>query len=95
MPADTIVTEKTYTLKVPFKGFAGTEIKEVRLRRAKNRDLFRAMERGGGETKMSIALLEIISGLSPDDWQEMDVVDTAALGEAAKDFLPQLSSPAV
>lgn len=67
------------TLKHPFTNAAGQRIETLTMRRAKVKDLKAANRFGDKPEDQEIALLAILTGLTPEDVQEMDLVDYTRL----------------
>ena len=67
------------TLKHPFNNAAGQRIEKLTMRRAKVKDLKAANRFGDKPEDQEIALLAILTGLTPEDVQEMDLADYTQL----------------
>lgn len=70
---DELLIFATVKLDYPIKDGQGNEIKELKIRRAKAKDI-RKM-RGSTEAEQSISLLAMLTGLVPEDIDELDVAD--------------------
>lgn len=67
------------TLKHPFTTASGKVISELTLRRPKVRDLKAAQNYGASEAAQEIGLLAIVTGLTAEDVEEMDLADYGQL----------------
>lgn len=70
---DELLIFATVKLDYPIKDGQGNEITELKIRRAKAKDI-RKM-RGSTDTEQSISLLAMLTGLVPEDIDELDVAD--------------------
>ena len=72
----------TIALKYPFKNGTGEEVKEITLRRPKAWDVREIMREYPSNPDMQgYSLAQKLSGLVPEDFDEMDIVDFQAIGE--------------
>lgn len=73
----------TVKLDYPIKDGHGNEITELKIRRAKAKDIRKI--KGTTDSEQSISLLAILTGLMPDDIDELDIADfTRAAQEVEK-----------
>lgn len=79
-PQSEIITYK-HKLVFPFTSADGTEIKEITLRRAKVKDVRKAQDQGKSAADTEVILVSIISGLLPEDIEEIDIEDWNAIQE--------------
>lgn len=70
---DDLLIFATIPLDYPIKDGQGNEIHELKIRRAKAKDVRRM--KGATETEQSISLLAILTGLVPEDLDELDIAD--------------------
>lgn len=63
------------TLKHPFTTAAGQRIETLTMRRAKVKDLMAANRLGSSPEDQEIGLIAMLTGLVPEDVQEMDLAD--------------------
>lgn len=72
----------TIKLDYPIKNGQGVEVTELNIRRAKAKDI-RKM-RGTTDTEQSISLLATLTGLVPEDIDELDISDFAKAAKAVE-----------
>ncbi|NNI07731.1 phage tail assembly protein [Pasteurella multocida] len=73
----------TVKLDYPIKDGHGNEITELKIRRAKAKDIRKI--KGTTDSEQSISLLAILTGLMPEDIDELDIADfTRAAQEVEK-----------
>lgn len=70
------MSETILKLVFPFPDGQGNTITELKIRRPKVRDI-RKMT-GKTETEMAVSLLAIVTGLVPEDIDELDIADFQA-----------------
>ncbi|PNM02562.1 phage tail assembly protein [Pasteurella multocida] len=70
---DELLLFATVKLDYPIKDGQGNEIAELKIRRAKAKDI-RKM-RGETDIEQTLSLLAILTGLVPEDLDELDVAD--------------------
>ncbi|HDR1428754.1 phage tail assembly protein [Pasteurella multocida] len=70
---DELLFFATVKLDYPIKDGQGNEIAELKIRRAKAKDI-RKM-RGETDIEQTLSLLAILTGLVPEDLDELDVAD--------------------
>lgn len=70
------MSETILKLEFPFHDGQGNTITELKIRRPKVRDI-RKMT-GKTETEMAVSLLAIVTGLVPEDIDELDISDFQA-----------------
>lgn len=68
------MSETILKLEFPFPDGQGNTITELKIRRPKVRDI-RKMT---GKTEMAVSLLAIVTGLVPEDIDELDIADFQA-----------------
>lgn len=73
-------TFSTIKLDYPIKDGHGNEIKELTIRRAKAKDI-RQMK-GKTDTENTIILIALLTGLVPEDIDELDIADFTKVAEA-------------
>jgi hypothetical protein len=78
----------TYELRRPLRSGQPGEVKTVTIREPSVRDLKRAASKSKDQTEQGLFLLQIISDLTPDDFDSLKLKDLEGLGAVAKDFLP-------
>lgn len=76
---------ETVKLDYPIKDGQGNEVTELNIRRAKARDV-RKMQ-GNTETEQSISLLATVTGLVPEDIDELDVSDFVRASQVIEKML--------
>ncbi len=76
---------ETVKLDYPIKDGQGNEVTELNIRRAKARDV-RKMQ-GNTETEQSISLLATLTGLVPEDIDELDVSDFVRASQVIEKML--------
>ena len=79
------MSETILKLEFPFPDGQGNTITELKIRRPKVRDI-RKMT-GKTETEMAVSLLAIVTGLVPEDIDELDMADYAKLQTAFKEMV--------
>lgn len=80
---DDLLIFATVKLDYPIKDGHGNEITELKIRRAKAKDI-RKMK-GATDSEQSISLLALLTGLVPEDIDELDIADfTRAAQEVEK-----------
>lgn len=75
------------TLKHPVTLGDGRTLTELTLRRAKVRDLRQAQRQASTEPEQELVLLGLLTGLVPEDVEELDMADYKALGDAFRQSL--------
>ncbi|MEO1720985.1 MAG: phage tail assembly protein [Pseudomonadota bacterium] len=75
-----------HTLCEPFRGTGDREISTVRMRRIKAKDMRAMSEASDDEMAQALWLIGRLSGLSPDEVDEMDAADVAALTDIIEGF---------
>lgn len=73
------------TLQYPIKDGNGNEITELNIRRAKARDV-RKMK-GENDLEQSINLLSTLTGLVPEDIDELDIADLQAAAKIVEGMI--------
>ncbi|MBE2896738.1 phage tail assembly protein [Pasteurellaceae bacterium HPA106] len=77
---------QTIALDVPFKDGEGNTVTELKIRRAKVVDMREANRQGGNDADIEIALLARLTGLVPEDFNQMDMTDYFKLQKAFMDM---------
>lgn len=80
-------------LKYAFTSASGTRITKLTLRRPKVKDLKAAARHGSSAEDREIGLFAILSGLVPEDLQEMDLLDYERLQDAFRGMLDRPGNP--
>lgn len=81
-----------YPLKYPFDLPDGTQLTELKLRRAKAKDIIAletAAKEGRGNAAVTLAFLGSVNGLSVDELSEIDAEDLLEVSELVVGFLPK------
>jgi len=86
-PDDKFVTERTVELDFPIKSKTGEEIKSVTMRRPKVKDMITAEKIGSDESERTVKLIVMLTGLAPDDVNEMYFSDFNKLKAIYEGFL--------
>ncbi len=81
------MSETKVTLEYPIKA-DGRIISEISLRRPKVKDQIVAEKAADNGPEREITILANLSGLTPNDIQELDVADYARVQEVFENFLP-------
>ena len=75
-------------LKYPIKSKDGSTITDITIkRRPKVRDLYRVREHSDNEARQAAFLVAILSDNTPEDIEEMDAADFAAISKEVTSFL--------
>jgi hypothetical protein len=77
----------TYTLKNPFMDDKGFEIKELSVRQGTVGDLLASEELGGGAHRQTLNLFSVLSGLSPQCLEKINLRDWLSFAKGANHFL--------
>lgn len=77
---------QTITLDVPFKDGEGNTVTELKIRRAKVVDMREANRQGDNDADIEIALLARLTGLVPEDFNQLDMTDYFKLQKAFMDM---------
>jgi hypothetical protein len=78
--------ETTVKLAYPIK-VNGKDVIELKMRRPIVADLKQVEQTGGGENERAAAMLGRLTGLVPEDFEKLDLVDFKKLDQAYTDFL--------
>ena len=80
------MSDHTVTLKYPIT-IAGTQVKALKLRRAKGTDILAAREASGGDTlRMGFHMIANLAQITFEDVCNLDAADLAAVQEKIGDF---------
>jgi hypothetical protein len=73
----------------------GAKVQEITVRRPKVRDLrqIEALRSGSSEIDQGVSMVAVLSGLSPDEIDEMDAGDFARVSEIVAGFFQPPASP--
>lgn len=74
------------TLDYPITDGNGNTITELTVRRAKVKDI-RKMQERKNEAEQEVFLLHLLTGVLPEDLEELDVSDYAKMQECVKDMV--------
>lgn len=77
---------RTIVLTYPIKDGTGKDITELKIRRAKVADMRAVNRTGSTDAEIEIVLLARLTGLVPEDFDEMDMVDYFVLQKAFGDM---------
>lgn len=77
------------TLKHPVKLATGQTLTKITLRRPKVRDLKEAQRVSDRAEEQELALIARLAGLTPEDIEELDLVDYKAMADAFRGMLDQ------
>lgn len=75
------------TLAHPVKLASGQTLTKLTVRRAKVRDLKDAQRRSDKAEEQELALLALLVGLTPEDLEELDLIDYRALADSFRAML--------
>jgi hypothetical protein len=75
------------TLEFPITTAAGAKVTAVTMRRAKVKDLRRMSDFGNSDAAQEIGLMAHLSGMIPEDFDELDAVDFRKLQETFRRLL--------
>ncbi len=80
-------------LLFPFKTAEGKTLKSVTMRRPKVKDMRQASNGSPSPAEQEMVLFALLTGLVPEDFDEMDMADYGQLQETFRQFLDKPGKP--